>query len=125
MKFLWQIGIILAVCFAGEGISLLLPFPFPASVIAMIILFLLLILKFIKAESLHTCSYFLMNNISLLFIPTGVGIIKVFDSIKDSILPLLAVCILSTIITFAATSFTVRLFVRLQDRLSKHKGGES
>jgi holin-like protein len=125
MKLLWQIGIILAVCFAGEGISLLLPFSFPASVITMIILFLLLTTKCIKSESLRESSSFMLNNMSLLFIPAGVGIMQLFDSIKDKILPLLAVCILSTIITFAATSFTVRFLVRLQDRLAQRKGEKS
>lgn len=119
MKFLWQIGIILAACFLGEGISMLLPVPFPASVIAMLVLLAALAVRVIKPEKLHESSHFLMSNMSFLFVPSGVGIITIFDSIRGSIIPLLAVCILSTIITFAATSFTVRLLVRLQRRLSK------
>lgn len=31
-----------------------------------------------------------------------------FDAIRDSLLPLLAVCVLTTVITFAAAAFTVR-----------------
>ena len=39
MKIILQIGIVLGICFLGEGLEMLLPFPFPASVISMILLF--------------------------------------------------------------------------------------
>ena len=41
MGIMAQIGIVLAVCLVGEGIAALLPIPFPASVISMVLLFLL------------------------------------------------------------------------------------
>ena len=40
MGIMAQIGIVLAVCLVGEGIAALLPIPFPASVISMVLLFL-------------------------------------------------------------------------------------
>lgn len=124
MKILWQIGILFAVCLLGEGISLIIPFPFPPSVIAMIILLLLMLTKRLKAEKLKETSDFFLSIMSFLFIPAGVGIINVYDSIKDHILPLLIICILTTIITFAVTSFAVRFFIWLQERLTKPKGGK-
>ena len=42
MKMILQIGVVLGICLLGEGISLLLPIPFPGSVIAIVLLFLLL-----------------------------------------------------------------------------------
>ena len=38
MRILAQIGIVLFVCLVGEAIAAVLPFPFPASVIGMILL---------------------------------------------------------------------------------------
>ena len=42
MKIIYQIGIIFTLCWASEIIEGLLPFSFPASVIGMILLFILL-----------------------------------------------------------------------------------
>ena len=48
MGIMAQIGIVLAVCLVGEGIAALLPIPFPASVISMVLLFLLLAAKLLR-----------------------------------------------------------------------------
>ena len=41
MKIIYQIGIIFALCWVSEIIEAFLPFAFPASVIGMILLFIL------------------------------------------------------------------------------------
>ena len=122
MRVLWQIGLIFGICLVGEGVSLLLPISFPSSVIGMILLFTLLMSKYIKTNHIKETSDFLIKNMAFLFIPSGVGVIQVFDSIKDRFVSLVLVCIISTIVTFAVTSFTVRGIIRLQNWLSS-KGG--
>ena len=47
------------------------------------------------------------------FIPAGVSIINYFDVLKNAWLQLILVCVLSTVITFAVTAWTVRLTMRL------------
>ena len=122
MKVLWQIGVILGICLIGEGIAHLLPIPFPSSVISMILLFILLLTKRVESRHLIDSSNFLIRNMSFLFIPDGVGVMRVFDSIKGSLLQLLTVCIVSTVITFAVTSYTVRGVIRLQEWARAHRG---
>ena len=56
MKTLLQIGIVFLICLIGEIISLILPFPFPGSVIAMILLFLLLLFGALKVEHIRPSS---------------------------------------------------------------------
>ena len=53
MKLLLQIGVVFLICLLGEGIALILPFPFPGSVIAMILLFLLLLFGALKIAELQ------------------------------------------------------------------------
>lgn len=53
-----QIGIVLAVCLVGEGIAALLPIPFPASVISMVLLFLLLATKLLRPHHIKRKSIF-------------------------------------------------------------------
>ncbi|NLN81759.1 MAG: CidA/LrgA family protein [Clostridiales bacterium] len=121
MKLLWQIGILFGVCFAGEGIAKLLPVPFPASVIAMILLFILLISNKRNESRLGESADFFMQNMSFLFIPSGVGIIQVFDSIKGSLLPLVTICIVSTVLTFAVTAYTVSGVIKLQEAIAARR----
>ena len=49
----------------------------------------------------------------VLFVPAGVSIMNYFDVLKHSIVQLVFVCIISTIITFAVTAWSVKLTLRL------------
>lgn len=122
-KALGQIGVVLGICLAGEGIAAALPVPFPASVVSMVLLFLLLLAKVIHPHHLKEKAGFLMDNMAIFFVPAGVGIMTRFGAIRDSLLPLLAVCVLTTIITFAVTAFTVRGVVALQNRARARRNG--
>lgn len=117
MKVTLQISIILFICLVGEGISSILPFAFPGSVISMILLFLLLISKGLKVEHIEKKTDFLLQNMAIFFIPAGVGIMKYVDIIKSSIVQLLIVSVLTTFLTFTAAAFTVKLVIKLQNGL--------
>lgn len=122
-KVLGQVGVVFGVCLVGEGIAAVLPVPFPASVVSMVLLFLLLLTKVIRPCRLKEKAGFLMENMAIFFVPAGVGIMTHFDAIRDSLLPLLAVCVLTTVITFAAAAFTVRGVVALQNRVCARRAG--
>ena len=47
------------------------------------------------------------------YVPAGVSIMNYFDVLKHSIVQLVFVCIISTIITFAVTAWSVKLTLRL------------
>ena len=67
MGIMAQIGIVLAVCLVGEGIAALLPIPFPASVISMVLLFLLLAAKLLRPHHIKEKSNFLITNMACFF----------------------------------------------------------
>ena len=126
MKIIYQIGIIFTLCWASEIIEGLLPFPFPASVIGMILLFILLAFRVLKVEHIREKSDFLLSNMAFFFIPAGVSIINYFDVLKGNVGKLLLICFLTTILTFATTAWTIRGVLRLQNRGKKkpEKGTE-
>ena len=126
MKIIYQIGIIFTLCWASEIIEGLLPFSFPASVIGMILLFILLAFRVLKVEHIREKSDFLLSNMAFFFIPAGVSIINYFDVLKGNVGKLLLICFFTTILTFAATAWTVRGVLRLQNRGKKkpEKGTE-
>lgn len=126
MKIIYQIGIIFALCWVSEIIEAFLPFAFPASVIGMILLFILLAFRVLKVEHIREKSDFLLSNMAFFFIPAGVSIINYFEVLKGNVGKLLLICFLTTILTFTATAWTVRGVLRLQNRGKKkpEKGTE-
>lgn len=122
MQILRQIGLLLGICLLGEAVAAALPFPFPASVIAMAMLFILLCTRVVKPAQMQQTGDFLLQNMAFFFIPAGVGILEHFDELKGSLLAFLAICLLTTVITFFAAAMTVRAVMALQ---SRGKGGRS
>ncbi|MEM1484607.1 CidA/LrgA family protein [Oscillospiraceae bacterium PP1C4] len=121
MKIMTQIGVLFAVCLAGTGISALLPFPFPASVAAMILLLIFLLYGLVKPAQVEELCDFLLKNMIILFIPAGVGLLENLSVLGAYLLPLFVVCLITTVLTFAVTAFTVSGVIWLQE---KRKGGE-
>lgn len=113
---LFQIGILFAICLAGEWIALLLPIPFPGSVAAMLLLLLLLLTGLLKVGNIRTIADFMLSNMSFFFIPAGISILEYIGLLRGNLLPILAVCVCSFLITFGVTALTVKLVFCLQRR---------
>lgn len=124
MKLLTQIAVLFGICLLGETISVLLPFAFPATVISMILLFLLLISGLLKTNQIQTTADFLLKNMALFLIPPGVGIISSLDLLGKNIVPFLLIVLITTIITFAAAAYTVQGVMWLQNKLTSGKKQE-
>jgi holin-like protein len=122
VKFLKQLALIFAVCLAGEGLAGLLPFTFPGSVLSMVLLFVLLASKLLKLEQVEDAGDFFLKNMAFLFVPTVVGVMEHFPLLLQNLLPLLAVIIITTILTFGAAAWTATAVIRLQ---SRKKGGKA
>lgn len=121
MKIIKQIGIIFTICWLSQVFEYFLPFAFPASVIGMILLLLALLSKKLKIGHVQEKSDFLLSNMAFFFIPAGVSIINYFDILKENFVPLLVICTLSTVITFAATAYSMKLTLLLMKRRRHHE----
>lgn len=113
MKFLKQISIIFAICLISTLISRVLPFAFPASVISMILLFCLLLSGVLKLEHIREAGEFFLGNMAFFFVPTIVGIVEYVPVILENLAAFLVVIVVTTILTFAATAYTVTAVIRL------------
>lgn len=116
MEILTQLAIIAGICMCGDWISSLLPIPFPGSVIAMMLLFLFLGLKWIKEEQIQEVGDFLLKNMAFFFVPAGVSVMNYFELLKSSIVPFILICVITLILTFAATATTVSFVMKLQQK---------
>ena len=116
MKLLCQVGVIFGVCWVSQILESLLPIPFPASVIGMVLLLLLLSTSLLKLEHVREKADFLLANMAFFFLPAGVSVINYFDVLGRSAVALVLVCLLSTVITFGATALSIRFTLRLLER---------
>lgn len=119
MKLIMQIGIVFAICLLGEVVVKFFPIPFPSSVMSMVILFLLLLFKILKTEHIHQKTNFLLKNMAFFFIPAGVGMMENFEVIKETWWQLLLICLITVVLTFWATAYTVKAVILLQNRRGK------
>lgn len=117
MEIIVQVGIVFGICLVGQMISSILPIAVPSSVIGMLLLLLLLCLKIIKPHHIEKKSTFLLQNMAFFFIPAGVGIMANFGSVKAFLLPLLLICLITTVLTFAVTAFTVKFVIKAQNKV--------
>ena len=121
MKIICQIGVIFAVCWAGQIIVALLPFSFPASVISMVLLFVLLATGGLKLDHIREKSDFLLANMSFFFLPAGVSMLNYFDVLKSAWVQLLVICLVTVVLVFAATALSVRFTLYLLERRKRHE----
>ena len=124
MKIIKQIGIIFTVCWVSLVIEKILPFAFPASVIGMILLLICLMAGILKMEHIQEKADFLLENMAFFFIPAGVSIINYFDVLKNSVIQIIVICVVSTVVTFAVTAYTVTFTIRLMNRRKEEKRDE-
>ena len=116
MSVLKQLFVLFAVSLAGEGLSAILPFAFPASVAAMVLLLLLLSCKALKPEQMKETGGFLLDNMAFFFIPVCVGVLEYWDVVVQNLWPILLISLLTTPLVFFVTGHVVQLTVRLMDR---------
>jgi len=116
MKIIKQLAIIGGICLSCDVVASFLPVAFPGSVIAMIVIFLLLGLKFLKESSIEEVGDFLLKNMAFFFIPSATAIIDKYEFLKGSIVLLVLISIISTLITFLATYYTVCAVTKLQQK---------
>jgi len=120
MKYIKQLGVIFGICWLSSLIEMILPFTFPASVIGMLLTFFLLLTGILKVHQLQDAASFLLANMTFFFVPVTSGLIQHLDILKKSWFPLVVICIVSMLITFAVTAYTVKITNQL---LHKKKEG--
>lgn len=103
MNIYKEIMFILMFSLIGEFISKFLHLPIPGSVTGMIILFIFLELKLIKMKRIEKVGEFLIDNLGILFVPAGVGIMVKFNFIKEIWLSFFVIAIITTIISLIIT----------------------
>ena len=111
MNIMGELALIFGICLVGEGVAALLPVAFPASVISMVLLMVLLLTGVAKDRHIQTASHFLVANMAFFFLPSFVGLLEHIELLKSQLVPLLLIIVLTTPVVYLVTGWTVRLLM--------------
>lgn len=103
MKYIKQFCIIIGITFLGEVLKELLPFPIPASIYGLLLMFGALCSGIMKLEQVEDTADFLVGIMPVLFIPAGVGLMKEWEILSQVWLPLAVIIVVSTITVMVVT----------------------
>ena len=111
MNIMGELALIFGICLVGEGVAALLPVTFPASVISMVLLMVLLLTGVVKDRHIQTASHFLVANMAFFFLPSFVGLLEHIELLKSQAVPILVIVGLTTPVVYLITGWTVRLLM--------------
>lgn len=101
--FLTQAFIFAVIMLISNGIAAIVPIPIPASVVGLVLLFVLLCLKVIKLEQVETLGTSLTSLIGFLFVPSGISVMNSLGVMRQYGVQIALVILLATIILLGAT----------------------
>ncbi|ASB61981.1 antiholin LrgA [Bacillus sp. A053] len=111
--FLTQAFIFAVIMLVSSMIAAIVPIPIPASVVGLVLLFLLLCLKVIKLEQVETLGTSLTSLIGFLFVPSGISVMNSLGVMQQYGLQIVLVILLATIILLGATGLFSQLILSL------------
>lgn len=112
---LFYITVIFCCQLVGELITVAFGLPLPGPVIGMILLLSGLVMHGSIPAELEQTGEFLLKNLSLLFVPAGVGVMLHFGLLEKEWLPLSISLIVSTVITIAVTAWIMQRLSKADD----------
>ena len=112
MKYIKQFLVILAFSFTGELLKLILPFPIPASIYGMALLFTALITGVVKYTDVKDAGSFLIEIMPVMFIPAGVGLVNSWVNLKPILIPVSIITVVTIITVMLSTGWISQIIIR-------------
>jgi len=116
--------IILCCQLVGELIVVGTGLPLPGPVVGMALLFAGLLIRGKVPEHIGQVAGALMDNLSLLFVPAGVGVMTHLSLLENQWLPISLSLVVSTLLTVAVTGLAMAALVRLDVSDRQERGPE-
>ena len=114
LKLFKQFTIIIFLSFLGEVLHTLIPFPIPASIYGIMLLFFLLERNVLRIDDIREVSDFLIFIMPLLVIASAVGLIDVWDELRASLTAYVTIIIAVTLIVMVSTGRITQWFLQNQ-----------
>lgn len=104
IRIIAEVGVLYVFYLIGEYLQKLLHLPVPGSIIGLLLLFTLLLLKIVPAKLIENGSSFILAYLPMFFIPATVGIMNHLDLFSGRGLLLIAILIVSSVLTMVVTA---------------------
>jgi holin-like protein len=104
-----QFCIIILISFTGEFLSNIIPLPIPGSIYGLVIMLSILRLK--SLNQIQDTAEFLLDIMILMLIPTAVGLIESWRSLKEILLPVAIITVVTSVLVMVVTGWVTQLFV--------------
>ena len=107
-------GILIILCcwLVGNALSMAINGYISGNIIGMLLLFALLCLGAVKADTVRPAAKFLLGTMALFFIPFGVGLIDSYEVIMDNIVAIAIATVVSTFAVIATVGWVFQLVNR-------------
>ncbi len=112
MKHIKQLTIILAVSLIAELMEYLIPLPVAASVYGLVLMLIGLLTHIIPLEKVEGVADFLVENMAIVFIPPTVGIMASVEALRQMLIPLIVISLVSTVLVMAVTGRVTQFIIR-------------
>lgn len=114
MGILGELSIVLSILLVSQGIQIFFNLSIPATIIGMVILIFMLSIKIVKLKWVENITDLLLENLSILFIPAGVGIMNELHLLSGNVIPVVFILLVTTIIVIVTTGYTVQYLINLK-----------
>jgi len=107
----------------GEVIVQFAGLPIPGPVIGLLLLFLSLWIRGGLAAPLRDTANGILQHLSLLFVPAGVGVMVHFSRLSGEWLPILAAVLVSTALAIVVSALVMRALIRGRPEADEPEAG--
>ncbi len=123
MKYIKQFAIILSISLIAELMEYLIPIPVAASIYGLVLMLIGLLTKLIPLEKVEDAADFLVEIMPIMFVPPTVGIMTSVDALKEMLVPLCIISIVSTILVMVVTGRVSQKIIRGNQKDEEGKEG--
>lgn len=118
MKYLTQFFWILLFCALGEVLAAVIPFPIPAAIYGLVLLFLALSFKIIRLEQVSDTARFLIRVMGVFFVSPVVNILAYWGVITPNLGAICVIILVTTVLVFGISGLVTKAL------LGKEKANE-
>lgn len=108
MKYLTQFFWILLFCALGEVLAAVIPFPIPAAIYGLVLLFLALSIKIIRLEQVSDTAKFLIRVMGVFFVSPVVNILAYWGVIAPNVGAICVIILVTTVLVFAVSGLVTK-----------------
>ena len=112
MKLIRQTLWIIFFTFVGEVLNKALPLPVPAGVYGLILMLIFLMRGIVRLDEVEDAGNFLLETMSIMFLPAAVGIMTVTKLLFPVLLPYTVIIFLSSFLVLSVTGLSAELILR-------------